>query len=251
MHPINSNDIGRHPPEGGHDMPIRDLPAGSARTYRPAAGFDWFLPLYDPLMRLLGGDGARRALLDQSTIRPGDRILEVGSGTGTLVVLIKRLHPDVVVVGIDADPKALARARRKAEREGIAIQLDCGFSDQLPYAAASFDLVFSSLMFHHLPPAEIGPTLREIRRVLKPDGALHFLDLARYLPADHLHALMSEAGLGDPQTVGERSMRFMRLAYHRASVARGPVPYCVTDSSEASPDSFTAAAPARRPPAAS
>jgi ubiquinone/menaquinone biosynthesis C-methylase UbiE len=123
--------------------------------------------------------------------------------------------------GIDPDPKALARARRKTEREGIAIQLDCGFSDQLPYAAASFDLVFSSLMFHHLPPAEKGPTLREIRRVLKPDGALHFLDLARDLPADRLHALMSEAGLDDPQTVGERSMLFMRLAYHRASVASG------------------------------
>jgi ubiquinone/menaquinone biosynthesis C-methylase UbiE len=202
-------------------MPLRDLPAGSARTYRPAAGYDWFLPLYDPLLRLLGGDGARRALLDQSTIRPGERILEVGSGTGTLVLLIKRLHPDVNVVGIDPDPKALARARRKAEREGIAIQLDCGFSDQLPYAAASFNLVFSSLMFHHLPPAEIGPTLREIRRVLKPGGTLHFLDLARHLPADHLHALMIEAGLDAPQTVGERAMRFMRLAYHRASVASG------------------------------
>jgi ubiquinone/menaquinone biosynthesis C-methylase UbiE len=202
-------------------MPIRDLPAGSARTYLPAAGHDSLLPLYDPLMRLLGGDGARRALLEQSKIRPGERILEVGCGTGTLVLLIKRLHPDVEVVGIDPDPKALARARRKAEREGIAIELDCGFADQLRYAAASFDLVFSSLMFHHLPPGEVAPTLREIRRVLKPGGALHLLDLARYTRADCLHALMREAGFDDPQTVGERSMLFMRLAYHRASVASG------------------------------
>src|SRR5262245_29839820 len=118
--------------------PRRDLSTGSARTYLPAAGHDWLLPLYDPLMRLLGGDGARRALLDQSTIRPGERILEVGCGTGTLVLLIKRLHSDVDVVGMDPDSKALARARRKAQREGIAIQLDCGFADQLPYAAASF-----------------------------------------------------------------------------------------------------------------
>lgn len=78
-------------------MPIRNLPTGSARTYLPAAGHDCFLPLYDPLMRRLGGDGARRALLDQATTRPGERILEVGCGTGSLVLLIKRLHSDVDV----------------------------------------------------------------------------------------------------------------------------------------------------------
>ncbi len=190
-------------------------------------------------MKLVGGDHARRALLEQAGVRSGQRVLDVGCGTGSLVVLIKRLHPDVDVVGLDPDPKALARARRKAEREAVSIRLDRGFSDELPYPAASFDLVFSSLMFHHLATEERGPTLREIRRVLKPGGFLHLLDfgaresgahglLARLLHSharladnteDGIRALMKEAGLANAEKVGQRSMLFARLAYFRASAA--------------------------------
>src|ERR671934_666261 len=113
------------------------------RGYLPAAGHDWFLPLYDPFVKLFGGDEARRALLDQATIPPGSHVLDIGCGTGTLLLLIKQLHSDVGVVGLDPDPKALARARRKVERAGVAIQLERGFSDELPHPDASFDLVFS------------------------------------------------------------------------------------------------------------
>ena len=120
------------------------------KTYLPAAGHDWLLPLYDPIVKLLGGEAARRALLDQACIRPGQRVLDIGCGTGSLVVLIKRLHPDVDVVGLDPDPKALARGRRKAARTSVSVQFDQGFADELPYADASVDRVFSSFMFHHL-----------------------------------------------------------------------------------------------------
>ena len=61
------------------------------RTYFPAAGHDWGLPLYDPLLKLLGADSARRLLLEHSDLRPGQRVLDIGCGTGTLVVLIKRV----------------------------------------------------------------------------------------------------------------------------------------------------------------
>src|SRR5438034_972717 len=151
---------------------------GSSRTYLPAAGHDWSLPLYDPIVKLLGGDAARRALLEQAALRPGQRVLDVGCGTGTLATLIKRLHPGVEVVGLDPDPKALARARRKAERAAVSIQFDQGFSEELPYGAASFDRAFSSLMFHHLAPETKEKTLREVRRVLKPGSSLHIVDLA-------------------------------------------------------------------------
>src|SRR5919108_839270 len=148
------------------------------KTYLPAAGHDWLLPLYDPLVKLLGGDVARRTLLNHALIRSGHRVLDIGCGTGTLVVLIKRLHPDVDVIGLDPDPKALARARRKAERAGLSIQFNQGFSDELPYAEASFDRVFSSFMLHHLEAIEKENTLREVRRVLKPGGSLPLLDFA-------------------------------------------------------------------------
>src|SRR5262249_52684007 len=138
------------------------------RTYLPAAGHDWFLPLYDPFVKLLGGDRARRALLQQAVIRPGHHVLDVGCGTGTFAVLMKRLHPDAEVVGLDPDPKALARALRKAQREAAPVRFEQGFANRLPYPDASFDEVFSSFMFHHLPAEEKEPTLREVRRVLKP-----------------------------------------------------------------------------------
>ena len=207
----------------------------SRRTYLPAAGNDWLLPLYDPFVKLLGGDDARRTLLDQASIRPSDRMLDLGCGTGTFVVLIKQLHPDVEAVGIDPDPKALARASEKAKRAGLAIRLDRGFSDQLPYANASFDRVFSSFMFHHLAENEKATTMHEVRRVLKPGGSLHVLDLtdggatgflSRLFHShermaanstDQLLVHMKEAGLSDPKEIGRRSMLFMRIAYYQAS----------------------------------
>ena len=209
------------------------------RTYLPAAGRDLFLPLYDPFVKLLGGDQARRALLDQAAIRSGERVLDVGCGTGTFILVVKERHPDVEVVGLDPDPKALARAKRKAQRAGVSIQLDRGFSNELPYPEASFDHVFSSLMFHHLPADEKLPTLREVRRILKPGASFHLLDFGGDDSAEHgilarlIHsherlsdnsavrilALMKEAGFRDPQKTGERSMFFMRLEYYRASGA--------------------------------
>src|ERR1700726_2715517 len=84
----------------------------SSRSYLPAAGRDWRLPLYDPFVKLLGGDAARRVLLDEAALRRGQRVLDVGCGTGTLATLIKQLHPKVGRGWLDPDPKALARARR-------------------------------------------------------------------------------------------------------------------------------------------
>jgi ubiquinone/menaquinone biosynthesis C-methylase UbiE len=135
----------------------------SSRTYLPAAGHDWLLPLYDPFVKLLGGDAVRRALLNQAALQPGHRVLDVGCGTGTLAMMIKRLHLDVEVVGFGPDPKALARARHKAARAALSPRFDQGFADELPYPEASFDRVLSSFMFHHLPPDEKGSMLRAVR----------------------------------------------------------------------------------------
>ncbi len=211
----------------------------SSRTYLPAAGHDWSLPLYDPLVKLLGGDAVRRALLDQAALRPGDRILDVGCGTGTLATLIKQLYPRAEVVGLDPDPKALARARRKAARAAVAIRFDQEFGDQLPYPAASFDHVFSSFMFHHLPAGEKGTTLATIRRVLKPGGQFHLMDfegshgvhglLATLLHAkqhmednaeDSVLALMRESGFANPKKVARRSMLLGGVAFYQASAGR-------------------------------
>jgi ubiquinone/menaquinone biosynthesis C-methylase UbiE len=207
------------------------------RTYLPAAGHDWLLPLYDPLGKLGGGDMARRPLLDQAAIRSDHRVLDIGCGTGTFATLIKELHPDVDIVGLDPDPRALARANRKAKRAAVAIKLDQGFSHELPYPDASFDRVFSTFMFHHLPEDK-KDSLCEVRRVLRPGGSFHLLDLAgaetndpgplaRWLHSSHqlkdncderILALLNRAGFVSCERVMERTMVFgtLRIGYYRA-----------------------------------
>ncbi|HKE97272.1 MAG TPA: methyltransferase domain-containing protein [Povalibacter sp.] len=207
------------------------------RHYLPAAGRDAFLPLYDPFTRLLGIDGLRMSLLDQAALQSHFRVLDVGCGTGSLAVLIKRLYSTVDVTGVDPDPKALARAERKARRASVSVRFDRGFADALPYSGATFDRVFSSLMFHHIPRNDKEQSLREIRRVLRPGGRLEFLDMAN--PASHSHGLfgrlihspaqmkdnvdqrilelMTSAGFEKPTHVDNRGLLFGRVAFFQAT----------------------------------
>jgi SAM-dependent methyltransferase len=85
---------------------------------------------YDLIPKLTGADRTKRLLLDQAALATSQRVLDIGCGTGTLAVLVKRLPPDVAVVGFDPDPKALARARKKAGRAGISVWFDQGFADE-------------------------------------------------------------------------------------------------------------------------
>jgi len=215
------------------------------RTYLPAAGHDWALPFYDPFVKLLGADAARRTLLQQADLRPGNRVLDIGCGTGTFVELIKRVHPEVSVVGLDPDPKALARAKKKAARAGVSIQFDQGFSDELPYADASFDRVFSSFMFHHIHVDQREKTLQEVYRILLPVGSLHLLDfessedqgqgvLARWLHSSHrlkdnsankILEIMKNAGFANANKVGSGTLFLghLRFGYYSGSRDHAPV----------------------------
>lgn len=211
-------------------------PSPNQRSFIPAAGSDWLLPLYDPLVKLIGGARAHRQLVDQAHLHAGQRVLEIGCGTGNLTILVKTLHPGVDVVGLDPDPKALDRARRKADRQRASVQLDRGFSDELPYPDQSYDRVLSALMFHHLLRDEKQRTLHEIRRVLRPGGSLHLLDFggthdrssrglghlihrsehARDNSTETILGLMREAGFVEPAEVAHRRTIFGRLFYFEA-----------------------------------
>jgi SAM-dependent methyltransferase len=217
---------------------VRETECHAHRAYLPAAGRRWMLPMYDLLATVLGADPARRMLIEQVEPRSGDRVLDIGAGTGTLAVALKRLHPDVEMVALDPDLDALAVARGKAERAAVLVQFDHGFADALPYPDASFDRVTSSLMLHHLPPAEKERALREVRRVLRPGGRLHLLDfdgpttsraglLARRIHAapplgdngeDRVLALMRAAGLEDAKVVARRASRLTRMSFYQASI---------------------------------
>jgi SAM-dependent methyltransferase len=150
---------------------------GNERPFLPGMSRNWLLPLYDPLTRVLGVRQVHRRLLDQAGIRPGQRVLEIGCGTGNLLLTAKRTQPAAIVVGVDPDLSALARAHRKARRRRLAVQLDRGYADELPYADDGVDVVLSSFMLHHVPADRREAAMREVRRVLRPGGALHVVDV--------------------------------------------------------------------------
>ncbi len=186
------------------------------RHFIPAAGHDWLLPFYDPLQTLMGGDSYRRTMVDLAGIQPGQRLLDIGCGTGSLVVQLLKLHPNADVTGLDPDPKALARARKKADRAGLSPKLEQGFSDDLPFPDSSFDVVFSSFMFHHLEPDEQQATLAEVRRVLKPGGSFHLVDFSGASERTNVAGRMGETGFAESHEVGQRKSIFGRIAHYAA-----------------------------------
>jgi ubiquinone/menaquinone biosynthesis C-methylase UbiE len=205
-------------------------------TYLPAAGRDWALPFYDTITRVFGIDRARGRMLADADLGAGQRILDVGCGTGTFAVLIKTSHLDAEVVGLDPDSKALRRAMQKAERASVRIAFDRGFATELPYADGSFDRVISSFMFHHLPLDQKPAALQEFHRVLGPGGALHLIDFggpdsgARgvrgWLLRTHKHtrdnfgeripSRLEEAGFAGVRLVSQRMLIAGPVAYYRA-----------------------------------
>ena len=199
--------------------------------YLPAMGRDRLLPLYDPFTWLMGVPRVHRRLVELAGVEPGHRVLEIGCGTGNLALRAQRMHPDAEVVGIDPDPLALERARRKADRAGLSVRWDRGKAGELPYPDGSVDRVLSAFMFHHLDDAEKKSALAEVRRVLRPGGQLHLVDIAghhhgragrRMLRNEHLRDnagegipnRMREAGLTDVRT-GERGR--LRTTFYRAT----------------------------------
>ena len=158
--------------------------------YLPALRWKALTPVFDTAVRVTARERVmKQRLLDQAGVGPGDAVLDLGAGTGTLAIWLKQRCPEATVTGLDADPEVLARARSKAADAGCEIVFVEGFSTELPFEADSFDIVLSSLFFHHLMPAAKRSTLAEVRRVLKPGGRLHVADWGK--PGDPLMAALS------------------------------------------------------------
>ncbi|AGL19338.1 type 11 methyltransferase [Actinoplanes sp. N902-109] len=190
-------------------------------AYLPAMGVRWLLPLYDPFCRLAGVSRIHEPLLDRAALHPGQRVLEIGCGTGTLLTACARRHPGIEAVGIDPDAAALRRARRKAARAGLSIRYEQAYAGDLPLPDASVDRVLSALMLHHLAEDERARALREVRRVLRPGGQLHLLDVTapanpRTKPGNVL-AAMAGAGLTGPTENGRGRARFGRVVFYSAT----------------------------------
>lgn len=148
----------------------------------PALRFKWLTGLFDPVCRLTTREGAfKRRVLERAALVEGERVLDLACGTGTLALAAARSLPGLRVTGVDGDPAILARARAKAGRE---VTFDQGLSTELPYEDESYDVVLSTLFFHHLSDQAKVDSAEEVRRVLRPAGRVVIGDVGR--PQDRL-----------------------------------------------------------------
>ncbi|OLF10838.1 class I SAM-dependent methyltransferase [Actinophytocola xanthii] len=157
-------------------MTERTSQPNTEREYIPGLGKHFLLPLYDVVHHVFGLGPIHQQMITLAGPREGQRVLDVGCGTGNLLRATGRRYPNVDLVGLDPDPKALARAARKARRAGLRVRFDRGFAQELPYPDGSFDRVLSSLMLHHLDGPAKDSLLAEVRRVLRADGMLVLAD---------------------------------------------------------------------------
>jgi ubiquinone/menaquinone biosynthesis C-methylase UbiE len=147
------------------------------QTYIPALGLRALTPLYDPVMRrFFHEDRLKRQFLASANLQPGQRVLDLGCGTGTLLLMLTEQQPTAVVTGVDGDGDVLTIAQSKAVHNTGTMSWSRALVSDLPFPDATFDRVLSSLMIHHLSPDDKRAALREAYRVLRPGGELHVLD---------------------------------------------------------------------------
>lgn len=121
-------------------------------------------------------------------------MLDAGTGTARIPILICQERPQWQIIGIDLADSMLQVGRENIEQAGLQQQITLESVDakQLPYSDAHFDMVISNSLIHHLPNPL--PFLKELKRVLKPNGGILIRDLIRPMNEDIMNGLVDSIG---------------------------------------------------------
>jgi ubiquinone/menaquinone biosynthesis C-methylase UbiE len=124
-------------------------------------------------------DALRKMTVNLAQVKQGDCVLEVGCATGTLSLAAKRqAGPTGSVFGIDIIPGMIEVSREKAIQAKLDVTFQLGNIEDIPFSNGHFDVVMCSFMIFHMSEEVRHKGIKEIYRVLKPQGKLLVLDLA-------------------------------------------------------------------------
>jgi SAM-dependent methyltransferase len=152
----------------------------SVLHFIPAAKFHVFSPLFDLGCSILGlGKTYRDKIIKKINIESNKKItiLDAGCGTGSLAKEVKKKYPNINLYAIDIDPNILSIAKKKGYKQEI--HFSKASITKLPFPSNHFDVVYSSLVIHHLPTKLKQEALNEIKRVLKKEGKFFLIDLGK------------------------------------------------------------------------
>lgn len=156
-----------------NDSKTRSGPETTGVTIHSASQYD----IHTRLMGLGVNRPNSRMIIEMAKIKPGDKVLDMGCGTGNLTLTAQKyVGASGSVYGIDASPEMIEVARKKAKRSGSKTVFEVGLIEQLASPDATFDVVISRLMIHHLPDDLKRRGFAEIFRVLKLGGLLFLAD---------------------------------------------------------------------------
>ncbi len=146
----------------------------------PPFGFNFLTRFYDLLTESIGfGKKLKRKVLKLAKIKNGQSVLDVGCGTGALLIIVKEMHPNSEVVGIDPDKTVFNLAMKKIGKVKASIQLKRAYGEKLPFGDSKFDVITNVLVLHHLPTKIKIKVLSEMHRCLKPNGKVVIADFGK------------------------------------------------------------------------
>jgi ubiquinone/menaquinone biosynthesis C-methylase UbiE len=147
------------------------------RAYVPALGDRRLSPFYDATVSLMTCERTwHRAFVKQIAPEPRDVVLDVGCGTGTLAVLLKKACPAASVYGIDPDPEILSRAEIKARDAGVLVHFAKGYAQETAASRIRPNKIVSSLTLHQLPLVGKRSAILSAYAALRSGGELHIAD---------------------------------------------------------------------------
>ncbi len=146
-------------------------------NYIPALKYNWLTQFYDGLLNVfLREKTFKTRLIESFSHRNPKHILDIGCGTATLSLMMEKTYTEACVTGLDGDENILAIAKEKGKSTQSKIRFIQAMSYNIPVSDGLFDVVTSSLMLHHLNSEDKRRTLKEVHRVLQPNGTVAIAD---------------------------------------------------------------------------